>query len=351
MDQDRVSAHVDAVHARHGSQRRLIRAGQGHPETPAAGQALDLGGGPVRHDLALADQADPAGIGVRLLQVVRRKDDRPAQGRVIADGRPEAAPALHVHALGRLVQDEQPGIGNQRHGEPQPLLFSPRALPDPPARDRGDARPLQHLPDRTADGEKPGSVRSRLSHSEVLEQTPRLHDRGDQALTDRLPRRHAVNLDRAGIRAGQAQDHVDRRGLPGAVGTQESHHLPGADGQGDSPHGLHRTEMLVHAPQVAGHRPDRTVPEPRQHTGPRIVPGHPHFTARRPCHRHGTLAVPAALAAPPEQRAPAYLVPDREEHDHGPLRSYRMICAPSRPQPTLPSGAPSRRYARLVINR
>ena len=74
--------------------------------------------------------------------------------------------------------------------------------------------------------------------------------------------------------------------------------------------------MLVHPPQVDGQRPDGTVLAPRQHTRPRIVPGHPHFTARRPCQRHGTLAVPAALAAPPEQRAPAHLVPDREEHEN-----------------------------------
>jgi hypothetical protein len=65
---------------------------------------------------------------------VRREDDRPARRGVIADGLPEVAPALHVHSLGRLVEDEQLRIRDQRHGEPQPLLLSPRALPDPPAR-------------------------------------------------------------------------------------------------------------------------------------------------------------------------------------------------------------------------
>jgi hypothetical protein len=295
MDQNGVSAHFDAVHARHGPQCRLVRAGQGRPDGPAGGQALDLGGGSVRDDPALADQDDPVGVGVCLLQVVRRKDDRPALGRVITDGLPEIAPAFHVHALGRLVEDEQLGVGDQRHGEGQPLLFSPGALPDRAARDRGDARPLQHFPDGAADREKRGGVLSRLSHREVLEQASRLHDRGDQALADRLPRRHAVDLELTGIRAGQTQDHVNRRGLPGAVGAQESHDLPGADGQRNSPHGLHRAEMLVYVPQVDGRRPDGTILVLRQRRKLRAAPGHMHFTARRPGQRPGVLTQPGAV--------------------------------------------------------
>src|ERR1022692_3253497 len=87
-----------------------------------------------------------------------QKPRRPASPGVAL---PDAPPPRHVHSLRRLVEDEQLGVRNQRHGEPQPLLLSPRALPDPAARDRGDARPLQHLPDRAADGEKPGRVKVR----------------------------------------------------------------------------------------------------------------------------------------------------------------------------------------------
>jgi hypothetical protein len=107
---------VRRLRSRRRISRCTIGAGQGGPDGPAGGQALDLGGGPVRHDLALADQDDPVGVGARLFQVVRREDDRPAQGGVIADGLPEAAPALHIHSLGRLVEDEQLRVRNQRHG-------------------------------------------------------------------------------------------------------------------------------------------------------------------------------------------------------------------------------------------
>ena len=72
----------------------------------------------------------------------------------------------------------------------------PRALPGPAVGDRGDARPLQHLGDGSADREQPGGVLNRLHHGEILEQAPRPHDRGDQAPADRPPRRHGVHLDR-----------------------------------------------------------------------------------------------------------------------------------------------------------
>ena len=83
--------------------------------------------------------------------------------------------------------------------------------------------------------------------------------------------------------------------------------------------------MLVQTPQVDGQRPDGTVLAPRQHNGLRMVPCRPHFTARSPCQRHGTLAVRAALAAPPEQRAPVYLVPEREEHENNDHANQRNI--------------------------
>jgi hypothetical protein len=67
MDQDGVPAYFDTVDARHGPQCRLVGAGQGRPDHPARGQALDLGGGPVRHDLAVGDQHDPVGVSVGFL--------------------------------------------------------------------------------------------------------------------------------------------------------------------------------------------------------------------------------------------------------------------------------------------
>ena len=102
-------------------------------------RALTCGGRAVGHDLAVADQDDAVGVGVRLLQVVRREEHRAALLGVLADGGPEVAATGHVHARGRLVEDQQLGVRQQRHGEPQPLLLAARALPDPSVADVGDA--------------------------------------------------------------------------------------------------------------------------------------------------------------------------------------------------------------------
>jgi hypothetical protein len=38
----------------------------------------------------------------------------------------------------------------------------------------------------------------------------------------------------------------------------------------------------------------------------------------------GFLAIPAVLAAPPEPRAPAHLVPDREEHEYNTAAGLKL---------------------------
>ena len=106
------------------AQHGLARARQRGPHGPASGHGLDLGGSAVGDDLAVPQQHDPVRVGVRFLQVVRREQHCPALLGVLPDGRPEVAPALDVHPGGRLVEHQQLGIGQQRHGEPQPLLLA-----------------------------------------------------------------------------------------------------------------------------------------------------------------------------------------------------------------------------------
>ena len=55
---------------------------------------------------------------------------------------------------------------------------------------------------------------------------------------------------RAGVGRRQAEQHVDRGGLAGAVGAEEGDDLAGRDGQVDAVDGTHAAEGLVQAPQV-----------------------------------------------------------------------------------------------------
>ena len=245
VDQDGVAADLDAVGRGDVPQPRLVGTGQRGPHGPAGGQGLHLRAGAVGDDLALAQQDDPVRVGIGLLQVVRREQHGPPLLGVLPDGAPELAPALDVHAGGRLVQDQQVGVGQQRHRESQPLLLAARALADQPVRDRGDPGPAQDLAaGRCALGEQAGGVPGGLGHGEVLEQPAGLHDRRDQAALDRLPR--VMPVPRPGRRRlRQAEDHVDRGGLARAVRPEQRHDLARRDGQVNVTHGLDMTKVLA----------------------------------------------------------------------------------------------------------
>ena len=131
----RTSTRVDARRA--PASASWSAPGEGGADGPAGGQRLDLAAGAVGDDPALADQHDPVGVLVGLLEVVRREEHGAALLGVLADRGPERAPALDVHAGGRLVEEQQRRVGEQRHREPQPLLLTARALADLAV---GDAR-------------------------------------------------------------------------------------------------------------------------------------------------------------------------------------------------------------------
>ena len=63
------------------------------------------------------------------------------------------------------------------------------------------------------------------------------------ASTGRVPK----IADGAGVRSGQAEQHVDGGGLAGAVRTEEGHHLARRDVQVDPANGLDVAEALVQA--------------------------------------------------------------------------------------------------------
>jgi hypothetical protein len=56
--------------------------------------------------------------------VANAEQDRTSLLRVLADRGPERAAALDVHAGGGLVEQEQGGVGEQRHREAEPLLLT-----------------------------------------------------------------------------------------------------------------------------------------------------------------------------------------------------------------------------------
>ena len=69
----------------------------------------------------MGHQHGAVGICVGLVEVVRGEQDRLAARRELAHHAPEGAAALDVHRDGRLVEDQELGIADQRDGETRPL--------------------------------------------------------------------------------------------------------------------------------------------------------------------------------------------------------------------------------------
>ena len=84
----------------------------------------------------------------------------------------------------------------------------------------------------------------RLPDGDVLEEAGGLHHRGDEAVRDGAARGLAEHGDRAGGRFGEAEDHVDGRGLTGAVRPEEGDDLAGPDFQVDAPDRVDGAEVL-----------------------------------------------------------------------------------------------------------
>ena len=147
--------------ARSATLRRRSVPGRVARTVRPGGQGPDLRAGAVGDDAALADQHDPVGVLVGLLEVVRGEEHRAAALGVAADRRPEGAAALDVHAGGGLVEQQQRGVGEQRHREAQPLLLAARALGDLAAGDLGDAGVGEHVVDRAGVGEQARGVERR----------------------------------------------------------------------------------------------------------------------------------------------------------------------------------------------
>jgi hypothetical protein len=181
---------------------------------------------------------------------VRREQHRAALLGVAADRGPEGSAALDVHAGGGLVEQQDGGVGQQRHREAEPLLLAAGALADPAVGEAGDGGVREDRVDGLGVGEQTGGVLDGLPDGQVLEQATGLHHCGHEAADDRLAGREAEHLDEPGGRPRQAEQHVDGGGLAGSVRTEERDDLALLDPQVDAAHGVYVSEALGEVPQA-----------------------------------------------------------------------------------------------------
>ena len=221
------------------------RRGRAWPGLRPAASARISRAGAVGDDPALADQHDPVGVLVGLLEVVRREQHRAALLGVAPDRGPERAAALDVHAGGRLVEEQQGRVGQQRHREPQPLLLTAGALGHLAVGDAGDPGVARTSSTGLRVGEQAGGVGHRLPDLRSLIRPP-VCITADEAAGDGLPRLQAEHAHLAGRGPRQPEHHVDGRGLAGAVRPEEGDDLALLELEVDAAHGLDLAEGLGH---------------------------------------------------------------------------------------------------------
>ena len=158
-----------------------------------------------------------------------------------------------VQAGGRLVEDEQRGVADQRPGDAEPLAHAVRVAADLVALPVGQLHGVERRVDPAlgAAAVERGDELEVAAAGEVGVEARRLHESGHPGQRPRpLDQRVAPEqLGDAGVRADEAEQHAQRGRLAGAVGAEEPVDVTALHGQVDV---VDRRHVPVALDQAAG---------------------------------------------------------------------------------------------------
>src|SRR5262249_13158281 len=207
---------------------RILAAG---PQTKLAEWALG-------QQAAGLDYADAIDQPLRYVEDVRGENDGAAGPRAVVQQVLDLARDRRIEAGQRFVEDQQPGIVQERAGERRLLFHAARKTlaalvavrPQVEALEQLLARSLDalrvHAPEAADAGE--AFDRRELVVEQRLVRHPGDHALGRRRVGERVD---AEDLDRARVGGEQADDHAQRGGLAGAVGAEQPVELARADRQ------------------------------------------------------------------------------------------------------------------------
>ena len=143
---DRQPLPVDGRRAE-GGRDRPARVGQvGHPQANAV-DGDDLVERAGRDRAAVVEDDDPVAHPLDLGQQVRVEDDRRSPVARRADDGPDVRPAERVERRGRLVEEHELRVPEQRDAQPEPLLHPLREAAHRVVGTIGQADPVERLVD------------------------------------------------------------------------------------------------------------------------------------------------------------------------------------------------------------
>jgi hypothetical protein len=221
--------------------------------------------------LALRHDRDGVGEPLRLLDVVRRHEDRDALGAQAVDERPQLLANLRIEPDGGLVEEHEARPVNERPGDQEPPAHPAGQLVDAGVAAGAQVRDLERALHRRRALVPAQPVEPR-EHAQVLldgERRVEVVELGDDAaLGPRLLRLagepEAEHLELALVGDGLRRQHLHGGRLAGAVGAEETDARPSRHLQVEPVDGRDRPEALGDAPhpkrdvRLPGHA--RTVP-------------------------------------------------------------------------------------------
>jgi hypothetical protein len=204
----------------------------------------------------VVDHDDLVGQSIGLIQVLRGEQDRGAFGHERADHPPQLDPAPRVQARRRLVQVQEPRTPNQARGEveapPHPARVGLDVL-------RGRVRQIEGLeqPRGPGSGGRRRETQQPTEHEQVVLSGEQLVDRcvlagqPDQATHLRRLTHDVVAADGRAARVGsqERREDPDRRGLAGAVRSEQAEHRAFA---GDHVDAVERSNLAERSDEAFG---------------------------------------------------------------------------------------------------
>src|SRR6185437_8257351 len=240
------------------SRHDMLRRGAGRAQIsrlqPARfGEELVLGA--VLHDAALGDDGDVAAEAFDFFEIVRGEKDGFAFGVQFLKVAPQIAAQFDVHTGGRLVEDQQIGIVDERTREDHAALQAAGQFAELLLRVRNEIEfPDQHVGARLAVGAAHAEIAAHpveyLNTACEGVDVEFLRAQADVAarLAIILHRVDAEDLHGAGRDGGNTRDAMDGGRLASAVGAEEAEEITGHDverkiGDGDGPAFVHFAQM------------------------------------------------------------------------------------------------------------
>ena len=196
--------------------------------------------------------ASLVGEPIGLLEIVGRQQDRESLAGQAPDLFPDVRPSLRIEAGRRLVEEQDLGSMDEAARHVELALHPARPGPDDPIGGLGQAEPREQLVDAMSELGPAHPVEVALEEEVLAPGRVRidgavLADHPDEPahavrLAGHVDAQHVIAA-RVGARQG-GQD-LDRRRLPGPVGSEQAEDRPGLDRQADPVEGAHATRIRL----------------------------------------------------------------------------------------------------------